>query len=105
MNQKSSVAQTLKFVRWALTSDSWFYLSTILDDYSRYIIAWKLCTTMKAADVTDTLDLALETSGCDNATVVHKPRLLSELPMSCATGSSNHWRRLVLRRRRSGRLS
>jgi putative transposase len=25
------------------------YLSTILDDYSRYIIAWKLlCTTMKA---------------------------------------------------------
>ena len=25
----------------------WFYLSTILDDFSRYIIAWKLCTTMK----------------------------------------------------------
>lgn len=31
--------------------------------YSRYIIAWKLCTTMKAADVTDTLELALEASG------------------------------------------
>lgn len=29
----------------------WFYLSTILDDFSRYIIAWKLCTTMKASDV------------------------------------------------------
>jgi len=41
----------------------WFYLSTILDDFSRYIIAWKLCTTMKAEDVTDTLELALETSG------------------------------------------
>ena len=26
----------------------WFYLSTILDDFSRYIIARKLCTTMKA---------------------------------------------------------
>ena len=25
----------------------WFYLSTILDDFSRYVIAWKLCTTMK----------------------------------------------------------
>ena len=36
----------------------WFYLSTILDDFSRYIIAWKLCTTMKADDVTDTLKLA-----------------------------------------------
>ena len=34
-------------------------LSTILDDFSRYIIAWKLCTTMKAEDVTDTLKLAL----------------------------------------------
>ena len=26
--------------------------SAILDDFSRYIIAWKLCTTMKAKDVT-----------------------------------------------------
>ena len=25
----------------------WMYLSTILDDFSRYIIAWKLCTTMR----------------------------------------------------------
>jgi transposase InsO family protein len=66
----------LKVIGWG-----WFYLSTILDDYSRYIIAWKLCTTMKAKDVTDTLDLALEASGCNQAKVVNKPRLLSELPM------------------------
>jgi putative transposase len=52
----------------------WFHLSTILDDHSRYIIAWKLCTTMKASDVTATLELALQASGCDQATVVHKPR-------------------------------
>ena len=38
----------------------WFYLSTILDDYSRYIIAWKLCTTMRVDDVTETLNLALK---------------------------------------------
>ncbi|MEO1563208.1 MAG: IS3 family transposase [Pseudomonadota bacterium] len=63
----------LKVIGWG-----WFYLSTILDDYSRYIIAWKLCTTMKARDVTNTLDLALQASGCDQATVVHKPRLLSD---------------------------
>jgi len=50
----------LKVIGWA-----WMYLSTILDDYSRYIIAWKLCTTMKTSDVTDTLDLALQASGCD----------------------------------------
>jgi transposase InsO family protein len=34
----------------------WMYLSTVLDDYSRYIIAWKLCANMRAQDVTDTLD-------------------------------------------------
>ncbi len=63
----------LKVIGWG-----WFYLSTILDDYSRYIIAWKLCTNMKASDVTDTLELALEVSGCDHATIVQKPRLLSD---------------------------
>jgi putative transposase len=54
------------------------YLSTVLDDFSRYIIAWKLCTTMRAEDVTDTLDLALAASGCDQVHVHHKPRLLSD---------------------------
>ena len=48
----------LKVIGWG-----WFYLSTILDDFSRYIIAWKLCTTMRADDVTDTLQLALTASG------------------------------------------
>ena len=39
------------------------YLSTVLDDFSRYIIAWKLCTTMKAEDVTATLEMALDAAG------------------------------------------
>ena len=56
----------------------WMYLSTVLDDYSRYIIAWKLCSTMRAQDVTDTLDIALAASGCDQAHVQHRPRLLSD---------------------------
>lgn len=56
----------------------WMYLSTVLDDFSRYIIAWKLCATMRADDVTETLDMALEASGCDHAKVLHKPRLLSD---------------------------
>jgi transposase InsO family protein len=56
----------------------WMYLSTVLDDFSRYIIAWKLCSTMRAEDVTDTLDMALAASGCDQAHVLHKPRLLSD---------------------------
>lgn len=50
-------------------------MSTILDDYSRYLIAWKLCTTMKASDITETLDIALQASGCGQVHVEHKPRL------------------------------
>ena len=50
----------------------WYYLSTILDDYSRYFIGWKLCTNMRAEDVTDTIELALTASGCDQAAVRHK---------------------------------
>ena len=76
----------LKVIGWG-----WFYLSTILDDYSRYIIAWKLCTTMKADDVTDTLKLALEASGCDSANVIHKPRLLSDNGSSYISGDLAKW--------------
>jgi transposase InsO family protein len=69
----------------------WFYLSTILDDYSRYIIAWKLCTTMKAKDVTETLEMALQASGCDHARVAHKPRLLSDNGSSYISGNLADW--------------
>ncbi len=76
----------LKVIGWG-----WFYLSTILDDFSRYIIAWKLCTTMKAEDVTDTLDLGLEASGCENAQVAHRPRLLSDNGASYIAGDLAQW--------------
>ena len=76
----------LKVIGWG-----WFYLSTILDDFSRYIIAWKLCTTMKAEDVTDTLQLALAASGCDQARVVHKPRLLSDNGASYVAADLAEW--------------
>ena len=74
-----------------VTGWGWFYLSTILDDYSRYIIAWKLCTTMKAGDVTATLKLALDASGCDRANVTHKPRLLSDNGSSYISSDLADW--------------
>jgi putative transposase len=54
----------LKVIGWG-----WFYLSTVLDDFSRYILAWKLCTTMAATDVSDTLQAALQASGLDQVKV------------------------------------
>jgi transposase InsO family protein len=66
-------------------------LTLILDDFSRYIIAWKLCTTMKAEDVTDTLELALSASGCESAKVAQRPRLLSDNGPSYIAGDLAEW--------------
>ena len=89
----------LKVVGWG-----WCYLSTILDDFSRYIVVpmpgrriansprrGKLCTTMRAGDVTASLEMALEASGCDQATVVHRPRLLSDNGSSYVAGDLAAW--------------
>jgi len=63
----------LRVVGWG-----WYYLSTVLDDYSRYILAWTLTTTMQATDVMAPLDLARARAGVDQVHVVHRPRLLSD---------------------------
>jgi len=56
----------------------WYYLSTILDDYSRFILAWRLCQGMSADDVKMTLDDAILFTGIRNVKVVSRPRLLSD---------------------------
>ena len=56
----------------------WYYLSTVLDDYSRFIVAWRLCTSMSARDVSNTLDDARAFTGVDQVKVKHQPRLLSD---------------------------
>lgn len=53
----------------------WYYLSTVLDDYSRYIVHWELCSNMKVDDVKRTVDTAIV-----KAKLITKqpPRLLSD---------------------------
>ncbi len=46
---------------------------------------------MRTQDVTDTLDLALAASGCDQVHVVHKPRLLSDNGSSYVSGDLAKW--------------
>ena len=53
----------------------WYYLSTVLDDYSRFIVHWQLCKSMKSTDVEDTLNQAMVKSSLK---VDQKPRLLSD---------------------------
>ena len=74
-----------------VTGWGWFYLSTVLDDFSRYIVAWKLCTTMAAADVTDTLQLALQASGLNQSDFDQRPRLLSDNGPSYVASELSEW--------------
>ena len=46
---------------------------------------------MKASDVTDTLEMALATSGLDSATVKHRPRLLSDNGPSYISTELGDW--------------
>lgn len=53
----------------------WYYLSTILDDYSRYIIHWEPCDSMKDQDVERCVEAALQKTGL---TKEERPKLLSD---------------------------
>ena len=53
----------------------WYYLSTVLDDYSRYIISWELRSNMTVDDVKPSILKALKVAGLTKNTA---PRLLSD---------------------------
>jgi putative transposase len=53
----------------------WYYLSTVLDDYSRFIVHWELCESMKAEDVQRTLDKALTKATLGKQ---QRPKVLSD---------------------------
>lgn len=50
-------------------ADSWYFLVTVLDAYSRYVVHWELLTTMTAADVRLVIQEALERTGAQPAVV------------------------------------
>ncbi len=56
----------------------WYYLATILDDYSRFVIAWELCRGMAADDVTRLLEVAVKATGMRGVPVAERPRVLSD---------------------------
>jgi transposase len=66
-------ATYLKVDRWG-----WFYLITVLDDYSRKILAWQLSPAMKAGDFSDVVELACEFSGLSHVPLYDRTKLLSD---------------------------
>lgn len=66
------------FTQFKVIGWGWYYLCTVLDDFSRYILAYRLATTMATTDVEQTLNMAVKKTGVSQVKVKHRPRLLSD---------------------------
>lgn len=54
----------------------WYYLSMVIDDYSRYIIKWQLFMELSRDDVEKLLIPAVDEMRIDSIGLYHRPRLL-----------------------------
>jgi len=70
---------------------NWYFLVSVLDSYSRYIVYWELCTSLAAWQVTDVLDGALETLG---DSPMRTPRVIRDNGSQFA---AREWRELIAR--------
>ena len=56
----------------------YYYLISVLDDYSRMIVGWRVQTSMSSADIIEVVQDAVEFTGQPTAPVEPGPALLSD---------------------------
>jgi transposase InsO family protein len=56
----------------------YYYLVTVMDDYSRFILAWKLQTDMTADSLIEVVQLAVDATSMTEVPVEDRTRLLSD---------------------------
>ena len=66
-------ASYFKAVGWG-----WYYLISVLDDYSRRIIAWRLQKDVTSDSFSEVVELACENVGIDKLDIEHRPKLVSD---------------------------
>ena len=56
----------------------YYYLVTVMDDYSRFVLAWKLQTDMSTDSLIEVVQLAVDATGMTEVLVEDRTRLLSD---------------------------
>ena len=56
----------------------WYWLISVLDDFSRRILAWCLQSAMTAGDFSDVVEVAYRATGVSDASSQLRPRLLTD---------------------------
>jgi putative transposase len=73
----------------------YYYLVTVMDDYSRFILAWKLQKDMSANSMTEVVQEAVDATGMTDVPVEHRTRLLSDNGAGYVSRAFRDYLRLV----------
>lgn len=73
----------------------YYYLVTVMDDYSRFILGWKMQTDMSANSLIEVVQQAVDATGMTDVPVVDRTRLLSDNGSGYVSRAFNDYLRLV----------
>jgi len=80
----------LKVIDWG-----WYYLITVMDDYSRFILGWDLKVDMTAISLTDVIQQAVDVTGMTDVPLEDRTVLLSDNGAGYISQQFNEYLRLV----------
>jgi transposase-like protein len=80
----------LRVVDWG-----WYYLETVMDDFSRFILSWDLKTDMSGGSLEDVVQQAVDFTGMTDVPVEDRSVLLSDNGAGYISQQFNHYLRLV----------
>jgi len=68
----------MDFTYFKIAGWGWYYLLSILDDYSRRIITWRLCKGMSGEEIIGVVEDAVRKTGVEKAPEIYRPKCLTD---------------------------